>query len=42
MIEHGRGSIRLEYGRRLFSNTASNRQVGDFTLKVCIHLLLLI
>lgn len=36
MIDHGRGNVRLEYGRRLFSATAAGGKPGDFTLKVCV------
>lgn len=38
MVEHGRGNVKLEYGRRLYSATAEGGQPGDFTLKVNIIL----
>lgn len=38
MVEHGRGNVRLEYGRRLYSDTAEDSRPGDFTLKVPIIL----
>jgi len=34
MVEHGRGGVRIEYGRRLFSSSAGNSRPGDITLKV--------
>lgn len=37
MVQHGRGRVQLEYGRRLFSTTASGGKDGDFTLKVREH-----
>ncbi|VVC41510.1 Hypothetical protein CINCED_3A005819 [Cinara cedri] len=37
MVEHGRGNVRLEYGRRLFSATADDGKAGDFTLKDLIE-----
>lgn len=37
MVEHGRGGVRIEYGRRLYSATADGGRPGDFTLKVCIN-----
>ncbi|XP_022182624.1 dihydropyrimidine dehydrogenase [NADP(+)] [Myzus persicae] len=33
MVEHGRGGVRLEYGRRLFSSSAGDSRPGDITLK---------
>jgi len=36
MVEHGRGGVRLEYGRRLFSSSAEDSKPGDITLKVHI------
>lgn len=36
MVEHGRGNVRLEYGRRLFSAAADGGRAGDFTLKVSV------
>lgn len=35
MVKHGRGGVRLEYGRRLYSPSASGGRPGDMTLKVC-------
>lgn len=35
MVEHGRGGVRLEYGRRLYSPSAGGGRPGDMTLKVC-------
>lgn len=35
MVEHGRGRVQLQYGRRLFSAKATGGKDGDFTLKVC-------
>lgn len=37
MVEHGRGNVRLEYGRRLFSTGTDGSRTGDFTLKVSIY-----
>lgn len=42
MVEHGRGGVRLEYGRRLFSPTAAGSKPGDITLKVRTIMTLLI
>lgn len=40
MMEHGRGRVRLEYGRRLYSPKAAGGRPGDFTLKASKLLLL--
>jgi len=37
MIEHGRGGVRLEYGRRLYSSSADDSRPGDITLKDLIE-----
>lgn len=37
MVNYGRGSVRLEYGRRLFSATTDKGREGDFTLKVMLY-----
>ncbi|XP_026816889.1 dihydropyrimidine dehydrogenase [NADP(+)] [Rhopalosiphum maidis] len=37
MVEHGRGGVRLEYGRRLYSSSAGDSRPGDITLKDLIE-----
>lgn len=41
MVEHGRGGVHLEYGRRLYSSSGGDSKPGDITLKVCTYTLYL-
>lgn len=36
LVEHGRGGVHLEYGRRLFSPMINDGRTGDFVLQVSL------